>query len=130
MDSNSQGWDCFVTMKKWMENRNAGKLLSQYFKDYGYSSIAIYGAGDIGRLLYFELKNSDVEVKYWVDRNGEGLAELEGIKVITLPEIKEAESVDVLVVTPLGNYSEICKDLVKFCPEIPTISLREAVYEL
>lgn len=129
MDNSNQGWDCFITMKKWMENRNAGKMFSQYFHDYGYASIAIYGAGDIGRLLYEELRDSSIDVKYWVDRNGEGLAELDGVKVITLPEINQADKVDALVVTPLGNYEEICRDLVKICPELPTISLREAVYE-
>lgn len=130
MDNEKKFWNCFVTMKKWMENRNSGKILDKYFEDYGYKSIAIYGAGDIGRLLYDEIKGSSVSVKYWIDRNGEGLREVNGINVLTLEEMTSAEIVDAIVITPLGNYDEINRDLVRIRPDIATISLQEAVYEL
>ena len=28
--------DGFITMKKWLENRNSGKTFADYFKKYGY----------------------------------------------------------------------------------------------
>lgn len=121
--------DCFVTLKRWLENRNQNKKFSDYFHQYGYRTIAIYGAGDLGRLLYEEIKDTDITVKYFVDRNGEGIREIDGIPVITILEMKDKEEVDVLVITPIGNYDTICQTLVRQMPEMRTISLREAVYE-
>ncbi len=119
----------FVTMKKWLENRNAGKSFVDYFNDYGYKKVAIYGAGDLGRLLYEEIKNSDIKVCYFVDRNGEGMLETEGIRVITFDKIKDMPEVDVIVITSIGNYDAISKALAIEVPELSTINLREAVFE-
>ncbi len=121
--------DGFITTKKWLENRNAGKTFVDYFHDYGYKNIAIYGAGDLGRLLYEEIKNSDIKVSYFVDRNAEGILENEGIKVITVDKIKDMPLVDSIVITPVGNYEAISRALAIEAPELPTINLREAVYE-
>jgi len=128
-DNKNSEHDGFITMKKWLENRNAGKSFVNYFHNCGYKEIAIYGAGDLGRLLYEEIKNSDIKVRYFVDRNGEGILESEGIKVITIDKIQQMQKVDVVVVTPVGNYQEISRLLAIKAPELPTISLREAVYE-
>lgn len=128
MENRSQ--ECFIVLKKWMENRNAGKDFATYFSTYGYRKIAIYGAGDVGRLLYYELKDSDIRVLYYIDRNAEGLGKVEGIPVITAEEIKNAEAVDGIVVSPVGSYQEICELLTRLVPEIPTISLKDAVYEV
>ncbi len=128
-DNKNSDNDGFITMKRWLENRNAGKTFVNYFKDYGYKSIAIYGAGDLGRLLYEEIKDSEIEIKYFVDRNGEGILENEGIPVITVDRIAEMPMVDVIVITPVGNYDVISKTMAFKIPELPTLNLREAVYE-
>lgn len=122
-------FDCFVTMKRWLENRNNGKTFDEYFIKCGYKEIAIYGAGDVGNLIYEEVKNSDVKVKYFVDRNGEGLGTIDEIPVITLNDIEKIEEVDIMVVSPIDNYDAICRDLLKISPNIRTLSLKDAVYE-
>lgn len=122
--------DSFITMKKWMENKNAGKTFVDYFHSYGYKKIGIYGAGDVGKLLYEEIKNSDIGVTYFVDRNAEGIQKIEGVPVIMIQDIEKMNKVDCLVITPLGNYNEICKVLVNHVPELPTLSMRDAVYEI
>ena len=83
----------------------------------------------MGRLLYDEIKNSEINVKYFVDRNAEGIRQMKGIPVVPVQKIGSMEKVDVLVVTPVGNYDEICQVLAQNIPELPTLSLREAVYE-
>jgi phosphoglycerate dehydrogenase-like enzyme len=123
-------YDSFITMKRWMENRNAGKMLDAYFREHGYETIAIYGAGDLGKLLYEELKHTDIKILYFVDRNAEGLHQIEGIPVIDLDAVAENKSIDVLVVTPLRDYNVICSELIGIAPEVPIISLKDAVYEL
>ena len=129
LENNNSHWDCFITMKRWMENRNAGKSFVDYFKSYGYKRIGIYGAGDIGKLLYEEIKDSDIKVAYFVDRNADALKVLDEIPVITIQEILEMDKVDALVITPIGNYGEINRTLVQVVPEMCTISLKDAVYE-
>lgn len=129
LDNTNSDRDCFVTVKRWLENRNQNKTFGDYFHQYGYQTIAIYGAGDLGRLLYEEIRGTDVAVKYFVDRNAEGLHEVDGIPVITVPEISGMEEVDALVITPIGNYDAICRTLAGQVPEMRTLSLREAVYE-
>ncbi len=121
--------DSFATLKMWMENRNAGKTFEQYFHAYGYKKIGIYGADDLGRLLYEELKGSDIQILFFVDRNAEGLNSIGEIPVIMLQELTTAEPIDSLIVTPAGNYDAICRTLASYVPEMPTMSLREAVYE-
>ncbi len=123
-------FDCFVTMKRWLENRNRDKKWSSYFQEYGYQTIAIYGAGDIGRLLYEELKESAITVLYFVDRNAEGLNDINGIPVITPEEIIDQPKVDTLVISPLGDYFAISEALTRLMPELSTLSLKDAVYEI
>lgn len=129
LENDNNNWDSFITMKRWLENRNNGKTFVDYFEKCGYKKIAIYGAGDLGKLLYEEVKESNIEVAYFVDRNAEGLNNVEGIPVLTIQEICAKNDIDILVITPIGNYEEICKVLVTLCPEIRTVSIREAVYE-
>ncbi|MEH2950663.1 hypothetical protein [Sporofaciens sp. JLR.KK001] len=119
----------FTMMKRWLENRNAGKTFADFFHQYGYHSIAIYDAGEIGRILYDEIKGLDIEVKYFVDRNAQGMRTLDGIPVVLLRDIKEMAEVDALLVSPIVNCDVLCKVLSKEVPELSVLALRDAVYE-
>lgn len=121
--------DGFITMKRWLENRNKGKTFEDYFKQCGFTSISIYGAGDMGRLLYAEVKNSDIKIKYFVDRNAEGIGSIDDIPVVTIDRIPQMPDVDILVITPAGNFDAISRDLARIAPTVRTTSLKEAVYE-
>lgn len=121
--------DGFAMLKRWMENRNAGKTFVDYFQEYGYKTLGIYDAGELGRLLYEEIKDSDLTVCYFADRNAEGLGTIEGIPVIYPSQIPQMEKVDVLVISPIVDYEAVCQALVEEAPELQTLSLKEAVYE-
>jgi prephenate dehydrogenase len=121
--------DGFITMKRWLENRNEGKTFVDYFKKCRFRKIAIYGAGDMGKLLYAEIKDSDIEVLFFVDRNAEGIREMDGIPVVTIDRISKMPEVDIIVITPAGNFDAISQALAKTVPSARTISLKEAVYE-
>lgn len=130
VENKNKNFDCFITLKRWLENRNENKMFSDYFSKCGYQNIAIYGAGDLGKLLYAELKNSEIHISYFIDRNAEGINNIDGLPVITIQDIAEMDMVDVVVITPIGNYEAISKVLAKHYPKMPTLSLGEAVYEL
>ena len=125
-------FDGYMTMKKWLENRNQGKTFAEYFKECGYKTVAIYEITDMGKLLYDEIKDSDIEVAYFVDRNAEGLREVDGIPVIMLQDVSKMQKsrpADILVVSPVVDYNKITKALAHFAPELPTMYIKDVVYE-
>ena len=121
--------DGFVMLKRWLENRNAGKTFVDYFHAYGYQTIGICDAGELGRLLYEEIKNSDIAVRYFADRNAEGLQRIDGIPVVPLSKIADMEQVDALLISPIVDYDAICRLLAEKAPGVQTLPLKEAVYE-
>ena len=121
--------ECIAMFKRWLENRNVGKTFADYLTEYGFKTIAIFDAGEIGQLLYAEVKNSEIEVKYFIDRNAEGIRTIDGIPVIQPNIIEKMEVVDLVLVSPVFDYVQVSKLFVDINPRIGTISMKDAVYE-
>lgn len=132
LDNKNLYFDGYMTMKKWLENRNAGKTFVDYFHECGYESVAIYEATDMGKLLYDEIKDSDINIKYFVDSNAEGLKDIDGISVVMLQDVAKVQKdnpADILVISPVVDYDKIAKSIMHFAPEIPTLYIKDVVYE-
>lgn len=121
--------DSFVAVKRWLENRNRGKTFADYFHECKVNEIAIYGAGDLGRLLYEELKCSDICIKYFIDRNGEGIHQIDDIPVIPISDVYKMADVDLVIISVSEYYTEVYNTLININPKMRMISLKEAVYE-
>ncbi len=123
--------DTMQTLKRWLENKNDGKSLADLFREYG-SSIGIMDAGEIGRILYKELRNSDqdMEIRWFVDKNAEGIGSIDGIPVRLMKDVFELERVDIICISPIYDYEAVSTFLMKKDPKIRTIYLKDAVYEL
>ena len=88
---------------RWMELRENNTNASEYFCNNNIKSIAIYGFGNFGRHLYWELAQSDIEVKYIIDRQGKNInAELP----VYLPDDVLPEC-DVIVVSTFWVFNQI-----------------------
>ena len=112
-------------LNQWLILKQEGKCLSEYFKANGYQTIAIYGMGEMGNRLYEELKKSDIEIKYAVDKNAASTySELDVIE----PE-DDFAPVDVIVVTATFAFEEIEEELSERV-DFPIISLEDVVYEV
>ncbi len=122
--------DTIQTLKRWLENKNAGKSFVDFFREYGCSSIGIMDAGEIGRILYGEIKDSDIKVKWFVDRNAEGIDNIDGIPVRLMRDVFTLEDVDIICVSPVFDYEALSNYLVRNDPMIRTICLKDAVYEM
>ena len=110
-------------LNEWLCLRQKGISLDTYFKKNDYTSIAIYGMGEMGNRLYDELKESDIEIKYAIDKNAVNTySELEVIN----PE-EEFPEVDIIVVTATFAFDEIA-NAVKGKVVCPVISLEDVVY--
>lgn len=112
-------------LNQWLILKQEGKNLSEYFKSNNYKTVAIYGMGEMGNRLYEELKDSDIEVKYAVDKEAENAySELN----VIAPE-NDFEAVDVMVVTATFAFDEI-EEKVGGKVDFPIVSLEDVVYEI
>ena len=96
-----------------------------YFEKNNYKTVAIYGMKELGERLYDELKDSDVAVKYFIDKNaGELYADVD----ILTPD-DELEPVDAIVVTATYYFDDIEETLGEKV-EYPIVSLEDIIYEV
>lgn len=112
-------------LNQWLCIKQEGKSLVAYFKENGYKTVAIYGMGEMGNRLYDELKNTEIEVKYAIDKNAVcTYSELQVFEVEDdLPEV------DVVVVTATFAFDEIEEELSEKVA-MPIVSLEDVVYEV
>ncbi len=112
-------------LNQWLILKQEGKSLTEYFKANNYKVIAIYGMGEMGNRLYDELRESDIEVKYAVDKNAAGTySELDVIE-----KEDDFEKVDVIVVTATFAFDEIEAEIADKV-DFPIVSLEDVVYEI
>ena len=122
--------DGFVTLAEWLVNKTNGKSLAECLLKHNYSTIAIYGIGDIGRLLHSELKGSDIEIKCFIDRNAEGIGSFEQIPVVSRTEFSKRRDADAIIILPMTDYNATNKELIKIGITLPTVSLKDIVFEI
>ena len=106
--------------------RNKGRTLAEYFENHNFRNIAIFGMGRLGLCLYEELKDSNIHVKYAIDRNAATFSYL-NLKVI--PPENQLETVDVIVVTRFIEYNKIVEELRKKT-SCQVVSLEDVVFSM
>lgn len=112
-------------MNEWVRVKQEGKSLALYFQRNGYHRIAVYGMSHVGETLINELRGTDIQVAYGIDRNaGSIYADVD----VVLPE-KVKNDIDAVVVTAIAFYDEIEAVLSRHL-NCPIISLKDIVYEI
>ena len=101
--------EMYLLMRNWLEKKLSGNSLAKALVNMGFYSVAIYGAGKHGVLLYKELVDSDVDVKCFIDGKIKSL-DFCNIPVVSLDEVP---SVDAVVVTPFAGKQQICTSLAE-----------------
>ena len=115
----------FKMMNQWVAVKQDGKNLSDYFEKMQYKTIAIYGMHYAGERLLKELKNSNIQVKYGIDKRADWI--YTDIDVVTMED--EFDEVDAVVVTPIFFFREIEKELSEKIG-CPIISLEDVLKEV
>ena len=96
--------------------------MTEYFHKNDIQSIAIYGYKELGERLYDELKGSDIEIKYIIDKNIDYIrAEID----VYSPD-ESLPQVDAIVVTATYYYDEI-EDELNDMGDFLIISLEDVV---
>lgn len=117
----------FLMMTQWKRLNNRSICLDEFFKQKNIQSIAIYGMGHAGRALAEELVDSNIAVKYAMDRNIESAFGTDDIMIAILDD--HLEEVDAVVVTAITQYENIKETLEKKI-KCPIYSLEEVIYSM
>lgn len=117
--------DLYMAFDQWLQIRQQGKTLVEYFTKNGYKTVAVYGMKELGKRLCDELKGSDVAVSYAIDKNANSI--YADVDVVTPDD--ELAPVDVVVVTAITYFDEIEERLCEKM-DCPIISLEDILYEV
>lgn len=98
----------YHVLNNWIKLKENGGSVEQRLKERGIKSISIYGMGDIGKHLVKDLENTGIEVKYAIDRSLFAISDID----VYEPE-SELPAVDAIIVTPVCEYEDICKNISK-----------------
>ena len=115
----------YHVLVQWLALKQKGRSLAEYFEKNNYKTVAIYGMKELGERLYDELQDTDIAVKYIIDKNaGQIICDID----VVAPE-DTLENVDVVVVTAIHYFDEIEKELSKSMT-CPIVSLEDVVYDM
>lgn len=118
----------FAIMKlydQWLLTKQEGKSLAEYLTKEGIHSIAIYGMSFVGERLYDELVDSDIEIKYGIDKNADHIySEIDMIN----PE-GEYGTVDAIIVTAVFYFDEIAS-MLEEKTDIKVLSLEDILNDM
>ncbi len=119
-------WMLFSMMKDWCQLFQKKKNVKEYFIKNGLNNIAIYGLGDVGEVLYNELKGTDINIVCGIDQSSFYL--IDDIDVIT-PNDAMPSNLDAIIVTPVNSYEGISSCL-KNKTDAQIISLEDIICTL
>lgn len=110
-------------MNQWIIVKQSEKSLVDFFSSNNYKNIAIYGMSYLGERLVDELENTDVEVKYAIDKNSDNI--YAPFDVYTPDD--DLPEVDAIVVTPFFFFDDIERKLEEKV-NCPIVSIEDVVY--
>lgn len=117
--------ELYMAFDQWLQIRQEGKTLVEYFTRNDYKTVAVYGMKELGERLCDELRGSDITVSYAIDQNADAIyADVD----VVMPD-DELAPVDVIVVTAITYFDEIEE---KLCEKVdcPIVSLEDILYEM
>lgn len=110
-------------MLDWITNLEKGKSVYGYLKRKRFMNIAIYGRRGLGEYLREQLSETDVSLRYFIDRAA-CQGNIDQIPIYRLDD--ELPKVDVIIVTPIWDYENIRKQLSEKV-SYPIVSLQDII---
>lgn len=107
------------TFRKWKDVSSSGKILKVLLDDMGYSNVAIYGYGHIGKALVNELASQGVNIVAIIDKN----ASLANGNIPLYSPEDIIDDIELTIVTSEYYYLQIRQNLIK-------MGHKEAIYSL
>lgn len=117
----------FDLLCQWLRLKLKGIGLIEFFRDRGIETIAIYGMGEIGQLLYDELQKEDESlIRYAIDKSLKQHGDF--LPIYSLD--KGLPAVDAIIITPVLITDEIEEDIYDVYGDVVTYVFEEILYEL
>lgn len=114
----------YLLFNQWLKLRQSGRSICNYLSEKGYHTVAIYGMGYNGERVLQELKDSEIEVSYGIDKKADNIvSEIE----VLAADADFPETDAIIVSEPI--YMETIVKLLKTKVNCPIVSLEEAIYE-
>lgn len=110
----------FLLMDQWIRIKQDSKNLEIFFLKNKYRRVAIYGMSYVGLRLVKELRHSEVEIAYGIDRNASNI--YSDIKLLTMDN--NLPNVDAIIVTAISGYDDI-RDALSKRVDCPIISIED-----
>lgn len=110
---------------KWISNNDRGCSISKYLREHGLNRIGIYGLGDLGEILFDELKRDRISIECVIDRNADCLC----TDVLTCKPDDIIPKVDVILVTPIQHFDNI-RDELKNKVDCPIVSIADVIFSI
>lgn len=110
---------------RWIRIEQNGENIPKYLKEKNINKISVYGYGDVGKLLYNELINTNIVVTEILDKRD---IRTENNLVIKKPHHGNRD-VDAIIVTAISYFDEIKKELSQLGYK-NIISLQKLVEEM
>lgn len=112
--------------------KNEGKEVVSFFQNRGIKRVAIYGLSQTGRLLYEELRKTEVAVVCGIDRSKNySVNRLPTIRLDAVTPEGLLKDVELVVVIPIYDFPSIYDTLnEKLHGRIPIVGLDEILCEL
>lgn len=93
----------------WLGLREKNIGIDTILINWGFKNVAIYGYGMLGKHLVSELKNSEVNLKYVIDINADGI----NIEIPVIKPSEECNECDAIIVSNIHIYKDIVDSLSK-----------------
>lgn len=118
--------DYFLLLSHWLEVKSRGGSTASYFNDMGYKKIAVYGMGELANRLFEDLRDTDIEIVYGIDRAAQNC--VTRIENVYFPD-DELPAADVIVITPFSAYDSI-ESKLKENTKCPIISIENVIWSV
>lgn len=115
----------YLLMTQWVKAKQNGKKIADFLANLGYKNVAIYGMSYVGERLLDELSESNVKVKYAIDKNAENIFSY--VSVVT-PDTP-LEAVDAIIVTTITYFDDI-EDMLSEKMKCPIIAIDDVIFDM
>lgn len=116
----------YLMMCAWMDILEKGSDIAVYLRKQGYKNIAVYGGHEAARHLISQLHRTEICVKYIIDK---AIFSGQFYDLAVYRPDEELPDVDVIIVTPIWDYSNVKEKLEKKV-KCPIVSLEQIVMEV
>lgn len=122
-----KGRNMLFVMKTWLDMRNQGMEIASFLETHQYLHIAVYGMGNIGESLFYELRNSDIQIDYAIDSSS-CVKDFDG-ELAVLNWTDEFPDVDAIIVTMMAGYDAVIRAL-RARLKCPVITVNDLILDM